>query len=189
MNRNIRNIHWIMVTVLVLLLGMAGCARVLETASDRFDIMMEDVLSTGQDSYSDSGNVSIRVLTATPSPEPTLSPTPTLTPTPTPRPAHLEPEGEKVDEWVYASKTVNIRAKWNAESLIVGGLNENEQIHRVAVLENGWSKVSYNSEYAYINSDYLTTTRPSVPGTVHLDTTEYAYNAEINGADVFILGV
>jgi len=189
MNRNKTKIQWMAAVVFLLVLGMTGCAQVLETASDRFDAVMSDVFSAGQDSYSDSGNVAIRILTATPSPEPTLSPTPTLTPTPTPRPAHLEPEGEKVDEWVYANRAVNIRAKWNTDSLIVGGLSENDQIHRVAILENGWSKVSYNSEYAYVNSDYLTTVRPSIPGTIHLDTTEYAYDAVLNGEDVVMLGV
>lgn len=179
-----------LVLVLALLvLGLTGCARVLETASDRFDAMIGDVFSAGQDGYDENGNVTVRILTATPTPGPTLSPTPTLTPTPTPRPANLEPDGEKVDEWVYARTAVNIRAKWNAESNIVGGLNANDQIHRVAILENGWSKVSYNSEYAYIRSDYLTMQRPSTPGTVHLDTTEYAYDAVIAGEDVYILGV
>ncbi len=189
MKRKNKKIQWIAAAAFLLLVGMTGCAQVLETASDRFDAMVGDILSAGQDSYNDNGNVAIRILTATPSPEPTLSPTPTLTPTPTPRPAHLEPEGEKVDEWVYASATVNIRAKWNADSLIVGALNKNDQIHRVAVLENGWSKVCYNSEYAYVNSDYLTIQRPNVPGTIHLDTTEYAYDAVLNGEDVVMLGV
>lgn len=184
-----KKIQWIGTALCLLVFGMAGCAQVLETASDRFDAAVGDLLSAGQDSYSDNGNVAIRILTATPSPEPTLSPTPTLTPTPTPRPANVEPDGEKVDEWVYASATVNIRAKWNADSLIVGALNENDQIHRVAVLENGWSKVSYNNEYAYVRSDYLTTQRPSVPGFVHLDTVQYAYNAVLNGEDVIMLGV
>jgi len=183
-----RRKKYIILLAAVLLLAMAGCAQVLETASDRFDNMVGNILSTGQD-YNDNGNVAIRILTATPSPEPTLSPTPTLTPTPTPRPDYMEPESEKVDEWVYANTTVNIRAKWNADSAIVGSLNENDQIHRVAVLENGWSKVSYNSGDAYVRSDYLTTHRPSVPGTVHLDTNKYAYDAVINGEDVIILGV
>ena len=168
---------------------LAGCAQMLETASDRFDEMVANVASTGQDSYNDSGNVSIRILTATPSPEPTLSPMPTVTATPTPTPANVEPPGEKVDEYVYATAAVNIRAKWNSDSLIVGSLYENDQIHRVAVLENGWSKVSYNSEYAYIRSDFLTTERPNAVATVHLDTTQYAYDAVLNNEDVLILGV
>ena len=102
-------------TVAVFALIFAGCAQVLETASDRFDEMVGNVLSAGQDSYTDSGTVSIRILTATPSPEPTLSPTPTMTPTPTPTPANIEPSGEKVDEWVYATSSVNIRSRWNTD--------------------------------------------------------------------------
>ena len=184
--KNRKNLVLCLATVL---LGLTGCARALETASDRFDEMVGNILSTGQDSYNDNGNVAIRILTATPSPGPTLSPTPTLTPTPTPRPDYMEPEGEKVDEWVYANGAVNIRARWNVNSPIVGALNTNDQIHRVAILENGWSKVHYNTEYAYVHSDYLTTERPTVPGTVHLDTTQYAYNAVLNGEDVILLGV
>ncbi|MBQ8633879.1 MAG: C39 family peptidase [Lachnospiraceae bacterium] len=185
-NKN-RMVFWIILVTLAF--ALAGCAQVLETASDRFDEMVGNVLSTGQDSYKDSGNVAIRILTATPSPEPTLSPTPTLTPTPTPTPANIEPPGEKVDEWVYATSAVNIRARWNADSPVVGGLYENDQIHRVAVLENGWSKVSYNSDYAYIRSDFLTTESPRVPGIMHLDTSQYAYEAVLNNEDVILLGV
>ncbi len=182
-----RIVFWVATAVLALVL--AGCAQVLETASDRFDEVVGDVLSSGQDAYKDSGNVAIRILTATPSPEPTLSPTPTLTPTPTPTPANIEPPGEKVDEWVYATTSVNIRAKWNSDSPVVGGLYENDQIHRVAILENGWSKVSYNSDYAYIRTDFLTTERPKVTGIVHLDTSKYAYEAVLNNEDVILLGV
>ena len=182
-----RKLRLLWLTAIIMLVGLAGCSKALETASDRFDDMVGDVFS--QDSYSDSGKVTIRILTATPSPGPTLSPTPTLTPTPTPRPAHMEPEGEKVDEWIYAKDPVNIRGSWTVNSPIVGSLNEDDQIHRVAILENGWSKVHYNGEYAYINSDYLTSERPTIPGTVHLDTTQYAYNAVLNDEDVMLLGV
>ena len=187
MNKKNKIVLWVALALFAF--ALAGCAQVLETASDRFDEMMGNVLSTGQDSYSDNGTVSIRVLTATPSPGPTLSPTPTMTPTPTPTPANVEPPGERVDEIVYATSTVNIRAKWNSNSLIVGGLYENDQIHRVAILENGWSKVSYNSEYAYVRSDFLTTERPKVPGILHLDTSKYAYDAVLNNEDVILLGV
>jgi len=189
MKKTNRKKYWMCLAALGFLVGIAGCGQVLETASDRFDSLMGDILSAGQDSYDDTGNVSVRILTATPIPEATLSPTPTLTPTPTPLPAHVEPPSEKVDEWVYASGAVNIRSGWSVETSIVGALNQNDQIHRVAILENGWSKVSYNSKYAYIHSDYLTTSRPSVPGTVHLDTNEYVYEAVLNGEDVFMLGV
>ncbi len=189
MKRTNRKKYWISLAVLGIFLGAAGCGQVLETASDRFDSLMGDILSSGQDSFEDDGNVTIRILTATPIPEATLSPTPTLDPTPTPGEDNSEPEGEEVDEWVYATGGVNIRAGWSTDSSIVGTLSKNDQIHRLAVLENGWSKVSYNSDYAYIHSNYLTTERPTVPGTVHLDTSEYAYDAVKNGEDVLMLGV
>ena len=189
MNKKSTNKRMLWITAAVLSFTLAGCAQMLENASDRFDEMVGNVFSAGQDSYNDSGNVSIRVLTATPSPEPTLSPTPTLTATPTPIPANVEPPGERVDEYVYANAAVNIRARWNTDSLIVGALYENDQIHRVAILENGWSKVGYNGEYAYVKSEFLTTERPPKVATVHLDTTKYAYDAVLNNEDVLILGV
>ncbi len=175
--------------VLILLLGMTGCGTILETASDRLDAAMGNLFFAGQDSFDENGKVTIRILTATPIPGPTEVPTPTLSPTPTPLPDDVEPTGEKVDEWVYAASGVNIRSSWTVNSLILGSLNKNDMIHRVAVLENGWSKVSYNTEYAYINSDYLTASRPSVVGTIHIDTSQYSYNAVMNGDDVMLLDV
>lgn len=191
MNKNKRGKYWFCLVALVMVTAMAGCAQILETASERFDVLLEDMLSTGQGYYEDEGNVSIRILTATPSPALTWSPmlTMTPTPTPTPTPADMEPVAEEVDEWVYASATVNIRKKWGTDSPVAGSLNKNDQVHRVAILENGWSKISYNSEYAYVHSDYLTTARPGIPGTVHLDTVKYAYDAVVNGEDFIMLGV
>lgn len=189
MKKNNKNRIGILLLLVAGLLGTAGCAQVLQTASDSFDSFVGDVLSTGQDSYDDTGNVTVRILTATPIPEATLSPTPTLLPTPTPRPANMEPEGEKVDEWVYAKQAVNIRAGWSTDFSIVGALSAHDQIHRVAILENGWSKVSYNSEYCYVNSDYLTLERPTKAGIVHLDTEQYAYNSVMNNEDVVLLDI
>ena len=189
MNRKYTNKKMLWITATVFAFTLTGCAHMLETASERFDEIVANVVSTGQDSYNDNSNVSIRILTATPSLEPTLSPTSAVTATPTPTPANLEPQGEIVDEYVYATGAVNIRAKWNSDSQLVGGLYKNDQIHRVAILENGWSKVSYNSEYAYIKSDYLTTERPKTVAAVHLDTTKYSYDAVLNNEDVLMLGV
>ena len=86
MNKKSTNKRVLWIAAAVFVFTLAGCAQMLETASDRFDEMVGNVFSAGQDSYNDSGNVSIRILTATPSPELTLSPTPTLTATPTPTP-------------------------------------------------------------------------------------------------------
>ena len=189
MNKKKRKMQMLFAVIFCLLPALTGCARMLETASDTFDALVDDFLPVGGDSYSDDGAVTIRILTPTPVPEATLSPTPTLTPTPTPKPDYMEPDGEAVDEWVYANANVNIRAGWSADAMLVGSMQKNDQIHRIMILDNGWSKVCYNSEYAYINSSYLTTDRPSVPGTVHLDTTAYTYQAVLNEEDVVMLGV
>ena len=187
MNREDKRILFVLALFGVMLLG--GCAQALQTASDTFDDLVGGLLGTMEDPYSEQDNVSIRILTATPTPGPTMSPTPTLTPTPTPTPADMEPPSVEVDEWVYVKSAVNIRAGWSTGFLIVGGLTENDQVHRLTILDNGWSKISYNGEYAYVNSSYLTTERPSRPGTIHLDTMDYTYWAILNGEDVVMLGV
>lgn len=177
---------------MLLLLSLNGCAgmRVLETASDRFDVLVGDFFGSMGGEYSDSGLVSIRILTPTPMGYiPPDSNTEDDVPTPTKGASNERPAGEQVDEWVYANGTVNIRAGWSTEYKIVGSLQKNDQIHRVEVLENGWSKVRYNTEDAYINSSYLTTEKPKTVGAVHLDTVVYTYNAILNDEDVVMLGV
>jgi len=56
-------------------------------------------------------------------------------------------------------------------------------------LENGWSKVSYNNDYAYVNNEFITTEEPSKVGVVHLDTVQYAYDAVRNKEEVVLLNV
>lgn len=167
----------------------SGCAKALQVASDSFDTFVGELWSSAEAPYVDEGNVSIRILTSTPTPGPTSTPTPTMSPTPSPTPANMEPNGVKVDEWVYATEPVNIRAGWSTNYLIVGEMDKDDQIHRVSILDNGWSKVSYNGEYAYISSKYLTTDVPRRPGTLHLDTMDYTYKAILNGEDMLLLGV
>ncbi len=171
------------------ILLLSGCASALETASEKFDKFISDLLPAGSDSYGDEGAVTVRVLTPTPTLEPMLSPTPAPLSTPTPTPKNMPPAAEKVDEWVYATSAVNIRSGWSTDYRIVGGLAENDSVHRVEILENGWSKISYNSEYAYVNSSYLTKETPAKVATVHMDTMQYMYDAILNGEDVVMLGV
>ena len=59
---------YILLGSMLLLLSLNGCAgmRVLETASDKFDIWVEDFFGSMGGEYDDSGLVSIRILTPTP---------------------------------------------------------------------------------------------------------------------------
>ena len=59
---------YILIGSMMLLLSLNGCTalKVLETASDKFDIWVEDFFGSMGGEYDDSGLVSIRILTPTP---------------------------------------------------------------------------------------------------------------------------
>lgn len=65
---------------------------------------------------------------------------------------------EEVNETVYAIKTANIRTGPTIEYNKIGELEEGVAITRIGIGDNGWSKVLYNGEEAYMYSLYLTPT-------------------------------
>lgn len=67
-----------------------------------------------------------------------------------------------VNETVYTTKTCNIRKSYSADSEKLGKLAKYASIKRTGVGENGWSRVEYNGQVAYMSSQYLTTTQPQV---------------------------
>lgn len=68
----------------------------------------------------------------------------------------------EVNETVYAKSDVNIRKGPSTDYDKIGSLAAGKSITRVGIGDNGWSKVMYNDEVAYIHSDYLTTEKPPV---------------------------
>ncbi len=179
-----------------------GCGLAMfDTATQRFDNMvgydiaekmgdtLESIVSSGDDVYGEEDGVQIRVLTPTPTEDPFFVATATPFIIATPTPMSDEPAGKTVDEWVYATEAANVRSGWSTEYLVAGSLTENDCVHRVAILSNGWSKISYNGNYAYVYGDYLTTTRPRRVGTTHLDVMEYTLDAAFSGDDVYVLDV
>ena len=70
---------------------------------------------------------------------------------------------EVVDEIVYATENVNIRKGPGTDYDKLGLLSKNNSIQRIGIGSNGWSKVIYNGEVAYIISDYISTTNPNQP--------------------------
>lgn len=71
---------------------------------------------------------------------------------------------KEVDETVWATAAVNVRKEATTSSGIVATLRKDASVKRTGVLNNGWSRVSYNGESAYIFSEYLTTTNPDPNG-------------------------
>lgn len=78
---------------------------------------------------------------------------------------------QETDEVVYATAPVNIRTGPGTDHSILGVLRTGASIRRVAVGSNGWSKVIYSGQTAYVSSVYLSASRPA-GYTDHLDDTE-----------------
>lgn len=66
----------------------------------------------------------------------------------------------EVSETVYATGSVNVRTGPSTDYEKIGKLKWGESVTRIGVGDNGWSKVSYNDDVAYISSKYLSTSKP-----------------------------
>lgn len=84
----------------------------------------------------------------------------------TPVPEETGPKFTEVNETVYATTSVNVRSSYSADSDRVGGLSAGASATRTGVGDNGWSRIVYGDGVAYVNSDYLTTTKPT-SGSTH----------------------
>ena len=73
-----------------------------------------------------------------------------------------EPTFTETNQTVYVHNTesVNVRSGPGTSYSSLGRLAKNTAITRTGIGSNGWSRVSYNGQTAYISSSYLTTTKP-----------------------------
>ena len=67
------------------------------------------------------------------------------------------PSFSSVNETVYATGSVNVRSSYSTSSSIVGSLDAGDSVPRTGRGSNGWSRVTYNGQTAYISSEFLTT--------------------------------
>lgn len=84
------------------------------------------------------------------------NPTPKPSPTPTPAPTF-----QSVNQTVYATTEVNVRSSYSTSSNRIGSLQKGQSVTRTGIGSNGWSRVTFNGQTGYINSQYLTTTKPA----------------------------
>ena len=69
---------------------------------------------------------------------------------------------QEVSETVYVtSSTVNVRKGASSDTKKLGSLSKGDSIKRIGIGDNGWSKVIYKDQEAYISSQYLSTKKPS----------------------------
>ena len=66
-----------------------------------------------------------------------------------------------VNDTVYATTDVNVRKGPSANTEKVGLLNYGKSVTRTGIGSNGWARVDFDGQVAYINSAYLTTTKPA----------------------------
>ena len=62
-----------------------------------------------------------------------------------------------VNETVYTTTAVNVRTGPSTDAEKIGMLNPGAEISRTGIGSNGWSKVSFEGQEAYMRSDYLVT--------------------------------
>lgn len=74
----------------------------------------------------------------------------------------------EVDEIVYAEGNVNIRSGPGTEHKIITTLRSGQAIRRTGVGSNGWSRVSYMGESAYMYTELLSTGETGYTGTDRL---------------------
>lgn len=63
-----------------------------------------------------------------------------------------------VDETVWTNTLLNVRSGPGTNYNVLGTLSYGTAVHRVAILDNGWSRIEYNSSTAYVSSKYVQTT-------------------------------
>lgn len=68
-----------------------------------------------------------------------------------------EPTWTETGDIVYSLANLNVRKSWDASSEAIGSLNKGDSTKRIAVGSNGWDKIEYYDDIAYVMSKYLTT--------------------------------
>lgn len=98
---------------------------------------------------------------------PAVEETPTVEETPAPE-VEAQPEVQlftDCNETVYATTTVNVRDTYSTSGNKVGSLTTAQSVTRTGTGQGeaaGWSRIEFNGQVAYVNSDYLSTTKPQV---------------------------
>lgn len=72
-----------------------------------------------------------------------------------------EPKFTSVNQTMYTTGEVNIRKSYSTSSAIIKTVEKGTKVTRTGIGDNGWSKITYNGQTAYISSSLLTATKPA----------------------------
>ncbi len=176
--RNLK-ISSIIIIVLGVVMGLAGCAKLIPDASDyatptpyptRTPIPVATATPTSTVTPTPTDTVTptptptatnTPTPTWTPIPTPTSTPTPTPTDTPTPTPTPTPDPVKEVNDYVWTTKKANLRADADANSQLLTTVPANTKVQRIGIHENKWSKVKLGGYVGYIGPNSVTTTEPT----------------------------
>ena len=92
-------------------------------------------------------------------PQPTEPPVETQPPEPT-------VNYTEVDEYLYVTATsLNVRKGPGTQYDRVTSLSQNTKVHRIAIGDNGWSKIDLDGQVLFVHSSYLSTEKVTPPPT------------------------
>lgn len=64
---------------------------------------------------------------------------------------------KQVDEYLYVcASSLNVRKGPGTEYEKVASISLNEKVHRIGIVDNGWSLIEYNTQQLYVFTQYLT---------------------------------
>ena len=148
---------------LSLALSLTACGGSSDNAADN----SQDTSTPEVTQPVDTSTPEVEQTTQTTQETPAVEETPTVEETPAPE-VEVQPEVKlfnDCNETVYATTTVNVRDTYSTSGNKVGSLTKAQSVKRTGTGQGeaaGWSRIEFNGQVAYVNSDYLSTTKPQV---------------------------
>lgn len=155
---------------LALALSLTACGGSNDNAADNSQDTSTPEVTQPVDTSTPEVEPTTQTIQETPTETPSVEETPTVEETPAPAETTEQSTPEiqlftDCNETVYATTTVNVRSSYSASSDKLGSLTKAQSVTRTGTGTgdaSGWSRVEFNGQAAYINSDYLSTTKPQI---------------------------
>lgn len=162
----------------ILIVSLAAACLLVLSACGPKELPQDSTTSTGTSSISgntkeDSGNKPVqqdtvdKTETTPATPEQTIEDLSDIQKEPvgTPVPTEQEQLFADCSETMYATTTVNVRDTYSTSGNKLGSLAKAQEITRTGIGigdADGWSRVVFQGQEAYVSSDYLSATKPQV---------------------------
>ncbi|MBQ5952414.1 MAG: N-acetylmuramoyl-L-alanine amidase [Lachnospiraceae bacterium] len=150
----------LLIAVLLVLFALAGCSRNVDPETIPPQTVPSIPVTAPQTKAPETAAPTVPETTAPATEAPTEAPTEPVTEAPTTEAPAVYTPSEKT---MYATGTVNVRAADNTDAEILGRLKLAEAVQQLAEGDNGWRRVSYKGQEAYVSGRYLSEKQPETP--------------------------